>query len=128
MDNSKTRRTFDLSKQSDMTQVTHSTFGIGTITSEDSKKIVVLFESGEKTLSAIGSRLMNMDGTPYGHQVEVKAAKRTNTQKMMAWEKSLSQEDRNRIEFKNADGTTNWAAKAQWEEDRRKAARESIGE
>lgn len=64
-----------------MTTITHTQFGTGTITSQDSNVIVVNFETtGEKKLMAQFVTLMNLDGTIYCEPVK-KAAKKSGSQK-----------------------------------------------
>lgn len=111
------------------TQVNHKAFGTGTVIANDGTNVTVDFNGTIKVMVIAYSRLTNVDGTPYGtHAVaEVKKAKKTGSQKRIAWEKTLTEEQKRAINFENADGSRNYDAVNRFNEERSRAAWASIG-
>ena len=90
-----------------MTTVNHLTFGKGQIVNQDSANVTVDFAGVIKTLVIKFSKLTNEDGTPFGVQAvaQDKKKKKTSAEKRMAWERILTEDDKRKLRFENADGS-----------------------
>jgi len=91
-----------------MTQVTHNTFGIGTVVSEKDGNITINFSGVEKTLIIKFAGLKNLDGSDYGvvFVAPVKKSKKLNDSnffhgKELPMMTNSEFEERNRIAARN---------------------------
>lgn len=92
-------------------KVTHAQFGTGTVISQDANNVTVDFNGTTKTLIIKFARLMNEDGTAFGSQfVSEKKTKKTNSQKRLAFERTLTDAQKMEMSFLNPDGTKNYEA------------------
>lgn len=103
-------------------KVTHAAFGTGTIVTQDANNVTVDFNGNVKTFVTKFAKLSNEDGSPFGVQfvAEVKKTKKTNAEKNMAFERTLTEEQKRELAFKNNDGTTNHNALNDFKEQREK--------
>lgn len=105
-----------------MTTVKHPSFGIGQIVSKDENNVTVDFNGTIKTLVIKFSKLTNEDGSPYGAQAVPieKKKKKTNAEKRMAWERTLTEDQKRELRFENPDGSHNQAAYDRFMEEQEK--------
>ncbi|HRQ17685.1 MAG TPA: hypothetical protein PL085_11455 [Agriterribacter sp.] len=110
-----------------MKKVNHKQFGSGTVISQDEKTITIDFCGSIKTLIKKYAKLTNEDGTELGpHAVPAeKKAKKTNAEKRMAWERTLTEDQKRGLRFENPDGSKNYEAYNDFLERRENAKRES---
>lgn len=90
-----------------MTTVNHPTFGKGQIISQDATNVTVDFAGEIKTLVIKYSKLTNEDGSPFGVQAfaEDKKKKKSFAEKRMEFERTLTEDDKRKLRFENADGS-----------------------
>lgn len=89
-------------------KVLHTQFGTGTVTAQDENNVTVDFNGTSKTFVTKFAKLLNEDGSPFGIQFTQKnKTKKTNSEKRLAFERTLTAEQKNEMSFLNADGTRN---------------------
>ena len=97
---------FYIIKENKMTTVNHARFGTGTIISQDDSNITIDFCGEIKTLIKKYAGLTHQDGTPIFEVKSIeKKAKKTKAEKRMDWERTLTEDDKRKLRFENADGT-----------------------
>lgn len=89
-------------------KVSHVQFGTGTVTAQDDNNVTVDFNGILKTFVTKFAKLLNEDGSPFGIQfVQKEKTKKTNSEKRLAFERTLTVEQKMELEFLNPDGTRN---------------------
>lgn len=103
-------------------KVNHPIFGIGKTVSQDENNVTVDFSGTIKTLVIKFSKLTNEDGTPFGAQAVVteKKKKKTSAEKRMAWERTLTEDEKRELRFENPDGSFNAQAHDKFMEEQEK--------
>jgi ribosomal protein S1 len=109
-----------------MTTVFHSTLGQGTVISQDDNNVVVDFNGIEKKMIIKFAKLTNADGTPFGtHAVAQVKFKKSNSQKRLEWERTLTEQQKKDLKFENPDGSFNHKAYNDFLDRREEAKRAS---
>lgn len=90
-------------------KVNHPTFGIGQIVNQDENNVTVDFSGTIKVLVIKFSKLTNEDGSTFGAQITSveKKKRKTNAEKRMAFERTLTEDQKRELRFENADGSFN---------------------
>lgn len=87
--------------------VTHSQFGTGQIISQDENNVTIDFNGTAKTMVIKYAKLTYEDGTPFGVQAVAteKKKKKSNSQKRIEWESTLTEDQKRELRFEKADGS-----------------------